>query len=94
MCGRINHGAQKQKRRFTEFHPQRQHLVRVEELNPSEIRAAVKAALAEDDQHSGDDVTTLATVPKTQTCKAVVQTREPLVITGFEIAEATFRRLS
>ena len=62
------------------------------ELNPSEIRAAVKAALAED--IGGGDVTTLATVPKTQTFKTVMRAREPLVVAGLEIAEATFRRLS
>jgi nicotinate-nucleotide pyrophosphorylase (carboxylating) len=87
---KLNHGAQKQKRRFTSS-PQRGHFVRVE-LNPSEIRAAVKAALAED--IGGGDVTTLATVPKTQMCKAVMRAREPLVVAGLEIAEATFRRLS
>ncbi len=62
------------------------------ELNPSEIRAAVKAALAED--IGGGDVTTLATVPKTLTFKTVMRAREPLVVAGLEIAEATFRRLS
>jgi nicotinate-nucleotide pyrophosphorylase (carboxylating) len=87
---KLNHGAQKQKRRFTSS-PQRGHFVRVE-LNPSEIRAAVKAALAED--IGGGDVTTLATVPKTQTFKTVMRAREPLVVAGLEIAETTFRRLS
>jgi nicotinate-nucleotide pyrophosphorylase (carboxylating) len=87
---KLNHGAQKQKRRFTSS-PQRGHFVRVE-LNHSEIRAAVKAALAED--IGGGDVTTLATVPKTQTCKAVMRAREPLVVAGLEIAKAAFRRLS
>ena len=62
------------------------------ELNPSEIRAAVKAALAED--IGGGDVTTLAIVLKTQTFKTVMRAREPLVVAGLEIAEATFRRLS
>ena len=61
-------------------------------MNPSEIRAAVKAALAED--IGGGDVTTLATVPKTQMFKTVMRAREPLVVAGLEIAEATFRRLS
>jgi nicotinate-nucleotide pyrophosphorylase (carboxylating) len=62
------------------------------ELNPSEIRAAVKAALAED--IGGGDVTTLATVPKTLAFKTVMRAREPLVVAGLDFAEAAFRRLS
>jgi nicotinate-nucleotide pyrophosphorylase (carboxylating) len=65
--------------------------VRVE-LNPSEIRAAVKSALAED--IGGGDVTTLATVPKTLAFKTVMRAREPLVVAGLDFAEAAFRRLS
>jgi nicotinate-nucleotide pyrophosphorylase (carboxylating) len=62
------------------------------ELNPSEIRAAVKAALAED--IGGGDVTTRATVPKTRAFKTVMRAREPLVVAGLDFAEAAFRRLS
>ncbi len=62
------------------------------ELNPSEIRDAVKSALAED--IGGGDVTTLATVPKTLAFKTVMRTREPLVVAGLDFAEAAFRRLS
>ena len=62
------------------------------ELNASEIRAAVKAALAED--IGGGDVTTLATVPKTLTFNTVMRAREPLVVAGLDFAEAAFRRLS
>jgi nicotinate-nucleotide pyrophosphorylase (carboxylating) len=62
------------------------------ELNPSEIRAAVKSALAED--IGGGDVTTLATVPKTLAFKTVMRAREPLVVAGLDFAEAAFRRLS
>jgi len=65
--------------------------VRVE-LTASEIRAAVKAALAED--IGGGDVTTLATVPKAQAFKAVMRAREPLVVAGLEFARAAFRQLS
>jgi nicotinate-nucleotide pyrophosphorylase (carboxylating) len=65
--------------------------VRVE-LTASEIRAAVKAALAED--IGGGDVTTLATVPKAQTFKTVMRAREPLVVAGLEFARAAFRQLS
>jgi nicotinate-nucleotide pyrophosphorylase (carboxylating) len=81
---------EKQKRRFTNS-LQHGHFVRVE-LNPSEIRAAVKAALAED--IGGGDVTTLATVPKTLAFKTVMRAREPLVVAGLDFAEAAFRRLS
>ena len=62
------------------------------ELNPSEIRAAVKAALAED--IGGGDVTTLATVPKTLAFKTVMRAREPLVVAGLDFARAAFLRLS
>ena len=62
------------------------------ELHRSEIRAAVKAALAED--IGGGDVTTRATVPKTLAFKTVMRAREPLVVcrTGFceEGVSATF----
>ncbi len=62
------------------------------ELNASEIRVAVKAALAED--IGAGDVTTLATVPKSLMFKTVMRAREPLVVAGLEIADAAFRRLS
>ena len=62
------------------------------ELTASEIRAAVKAALAED--IGGGDVTTLATVPKAQAFKAVMRAREPLVVAGLEFARAAFLQLS
>jgi nicotinate-nucleotide pyrophosphorylase (carboxylating) len=65
--------------------------VRVE-LTSSEIRTAVKAALAED--IGGGDVTTLATVPKAQTLRAVMRAREPLVVAGLDFAKAAFSRLS
>jgi len=65
--------------------------VRVE-LTASEIRAAVKAALAED--IGGGDVTTLATVPKALTFVTVLRAREPLVVAGLDFAKAAFHRLS
>jgi len=65
--------------------------VRVE-LTASEIRAAVKAALTED--LGGGDVTTLATVPRALTFKAVMRAREPLVVAGLDFARAAFLRLS
>jgi len=65
--------------------------VRVE-LNASEIRAAVKAALAED--IGGGDATTLATVSKAQAFKTVMRAREPLVVAGLDFAKTAFLRLS
>ena len=62
------------------------------ELNLSEIRTAVKSALAED--IGSGDVTTLATVPKNQTFKTVMRAREPLVVAGLEFAKAAFLQLS
>jgi nicotinate-nucleotide pyrophosphorylase (carboxylating) len=71
--------------------PPRVHFVRVE-LTASEIRAAVKAALAED--IGGGDVTTRATVPKKLAFITVLRAREPLVVAGLDFARATFLRLS
>jgi nicotinate-nucleotide pyrophosphorylase (carboxylating) len=65
--------------------------VRVE-LHRSEIRAAVKAALAED--IGGGDVTTRATVPKTLAFKTVMRAREPLVVCGLDFAKKSFLQLS
>ncbi len=61
-------------------------------MSPSEIRTAVKSALAEDIGRG--DVTTLATVPKTLTFQAVLRAREPLVVAGLEFAKAAFLQLS
>ena len=61
-------------------------------LSAAEIRAAVKAALAED--IGSGDATTLATVPTNLTASAVMRAREPLVVAGTEFAEAAFRQLS
>lgn len=64
----------------------------MEPLAPEEIRQAVQKALAED---IGDgDVTSLATIPETAMAKAVMNAREPLVLSGIAFAEAAFRELS
>jgi nicotinate-nucleotide pyrophosphorylase (carboxylating) len=61
-------------------------------LTDDEIRRAVQLALAED---IGDgDATTLATVPAHAAAKAVMKSREPLVVAGLAFAEASFRELS
>jgi len=57
-----------------------------------EIHRAVKAALAED--IGSGDVTTLATVPKHFSVRAIMRAREPLVVAGLELAECAFRELS
>jgi nicotinate-nucleotide pyrophosphorylase (carboxylating) len=62
------------------------------ELTVTEIRRAVRAALAED---LGDgDVTTLATVPATAKSVALMRAREPLTVAGLQFAELAFRELS
>ena len=61
-------------------------------LSAHEIRAAVKAALAED--IGSGDATTIATVPLGLTVRAVMRAREPLIVAGIEFAEAAFRQLS
>jgi nicotinate-nucleotide pyrophosphorylase (carboxylating) len=61
-------------------------------LSAAEIRAAVKAALAED--IGSGDATTLATVPFGLTAHAVIRAREPLVVAGAEFVGMAFRELS
>lgn len=61
-------------------------------LSETEIRAAVKAALAED--LGRGDVTSLATVPAAATFSVVMRAREPLVVAGLAFAETAFRSLS
>jgi nicotinate-nucleotide pyrophosphorylase (carboxylating) len=61
-------------------------------LSATEIRAAVKHALAED--IGWGDATTLATVPAQLQVHAVMRAREPLIVAGIEFAEAAFRQIS
>lgn len=61
-------------------------------LTPEEIRAAVRAALAED--VGSGDVTTLACIPPAAQSSALMNAREPLVLAGLAFAEAAFRELS
>jgi nicotinate-nucleotide pyrophosphorylase (carboxylating) len=61
-------------------------------LTDDEIRRAVQLALAED--IGSGDATTLATVPETASAKALMKSREPLVVAGLAFAEAAFRELS
>jgi nicotinate-nucleotide pyrophosphorylase (carboxylating) len=62
------------------------------QLNRNEIRRTVRAALAEDVGRG--DATTLASVPKTATARAVMRARQPLVIAGLAFAEMAFRELA
>jgi nicotinate-nucleotide pyrophosphorylase (carboxylating) len=68
------------------------HHAGVEPLSAEEIHRAVALALAED--IGSGDVTTLAVMPETAPARAVVGTREPLVVAGLALAEAAFRELS
>jgi nicotinate-nucleotide pyrophosphorylase (carboxylating) len=61
-------------------------------LSDAEIRAAVKAALAED--LGSGDVTSLATLPASTTFSVVMRTREPMTVAGLAFAETAFRSLS
>ncbi len=61
-------------------------------LDNEEVRHAVQAALAED--LGSGDVTTLATVPADAVASAVMRAREPLVVAGLALAEASFRELA
>jgi len=64
----------------------------VQPLNAQAIRAAVRAALAEDIGRG--DVTSQATVPAKATLAVVMRAREPLVVVGLAFAEMAFRQLS
>ena len=61
-------------------------------LSDQEIRAAVRAALAED--VGPGDATTLACIPPEEGSVALMNAREPLVLAGLAFAEAAFRELS
>jgi nicotinate-nucleotide pyrophosphorylase (carboxylating) len=64
----------------------------VNNLDDAEIKRAVQIALAED--IGSGDVTTLAIVPENTNARAIMRAREPLVVAGLPLAEATFRELS
>ncbi len=61
-------------------------------LTDDEIHRAVQLALAED--IGSGDATALATVPEAAAAKALMKSREPLVVAGLAFAEAAFRELS
>jgi len=61
-------------------------------LNREEIRAVVKAALAED--IGSGDATTLSTLPPHAEAAAFMSAREPIVVAGLEFAIAAFEELS
>ena len=62
------------------------------ELTATEIRRAVRSALAED--LGTGDVTTLATVPKSAVSTALMRARETFMIAGLEFAVIAFESLS
>jgi nicotinate-nucleotide pyrophosphorylase (carboxylating) len=61
-------------------------------LSVNDVRAAVRAALAED--VGTGDVTTLACIPPQATARAMIRTRESVVVCGLDLAEAAFREWS
>ena len=64
----------------------------MELISEKEIKRVVKLALDED--VGPGDVTTLSTVPETAQAKARMVAREPLVVAGLAVAEATFKEVS
>lgn len=60
--------------------------------SPNDVRAAVRAALAED--VGTGDVTTLACVPPDSTCRAEIRARESAVVCGLVFACTAFSELS
>ncbi len=68
------------------------HLAGMEPLLAEEIHRVVGPALAED--IGSGDVTTQATVPEGAVARAEVRAREPLVVAGLALAEASFRERS
>ena len=67
------------------------HPARVK-LSATDIRRAVRAALAED--VGPGDATTLATVPRAARIRAVMRARRPLVVCGTDFAAEAFQQLS
>jgi len=61
-------------------------------LSSKEIRAAVKAALAED--IGPGDATSRATVPANRSSRALMRAREAMTVAGLKFAEAAFLELS
>jgi nicotinate-nucleotide pyrophosphorylase (carboxylating) len=64
----------------------------MDSLCKDEILRVVRSALAED--VGNGDVTTLATVPEETRAAAVMAAREPLVVSGLDLAKAAFAELS
>jgi nicotinate-nucleotide pyrophosphorylase (carboxylating) len=62
------------------------------QLTAEEIQRLVRDALAED--IGSGDATTLATVPATARSRALMRTREPVVVAGLAFAEEAFQSLS
>lgn len=61
-------------------------------LSAAEVDAFVQSTLAED-LGTGGDVTSSSVVPETARLKAVMETREPMVVAGLPLAIAFFRAL-
>ncbi|MFB0610668.1 carboxylating nicotinate-nucleotide diphosphorylase [Aurantiacibacter poecillastricola] len=59
-------------------------------LDADELRQFINTTLAED-LGEGGDVTSSTTVPESARLRAVIATRQPIVLAGVELAEAFFR---
>jgi len=86
----LNHAPHQNENEDLQF-PRPRHFVAVQ-LTAKEIRAAVRAALAEDIGRG--DATTIATVPANAKSVAQMNARENLVVAGIEFVEIAFRELS
>ena len=64
----------------------------MDSLPQDDVRAAIRAALAED-LRSGD-ATTNAIIPATATATAAMVARQPLTVAGLDFAEAAFQELA
>ena len=64
----------------------------MDSLNPPDVRATVRLALAED--LGTGDVTTNAVIPESASARAAMIARESLTVAGLEFAEAAFTELS
>lgn len=64
----------------------------MDKLKPEDYLPLVKAAVQED--VGTGDITTLATIPEHAEARAMMVTREPMVVSGLDVAEAVFKELS
>src|SRR5262245_42324663 len=64
----------------------------MEPVPAAEIQRVIELALAED--VGAGDITTVSTVPAGAMARAQMVAREPLVVSGLQLAEAAFRKVA